>query len=265
MKLNHTIKILIALIFSTYTGTTLCAQTTIKGFVYEDKYRTPLDSVEVYTSSGNKSISKPDGGYSIKVSGIKDSIWFRYNYKNTIKYAIDTIKNPNNFEVRIYLPSYLKQDNILPTVTVETRNYLKDSIFLRNFYSKIFNWKKPSEALGEGVSVTPTGIGVDLDAVVNMFRFGYNKRQEVYHKFALEIEQDRYIDHRFTKEKVETLTGLYDTARDEYMKRYRPTYEELLLMNEIELGRYIQITYKKYIEYKKKQKIEQNIFTNTGN
>ncbi|AYD49170.1 hypothetical protein [Arachidicoccus soli] len=259
MKTYITIKALSIALILCYTSK-LCAQTSVKGYVYEDKYRTPIDSVEVYSYSGNKTISKADGSYIIPVTGLKDSIWFRYNNKNTIKYAIDTIKNTNNFEVRIYLPNYLKQDNILPTVTVETHNYIKDSIFLRNFYSKIFNWKKPSQALGEGVSVTPTGVGVDLDALVNMFRFGYNKRQEVYHKFALQIEQDRYIDHRFTKEKVEALTGLYDTARDEYMKLYRPQYQELLLMNDIELGRYIQITYKKYIKYKQQEKIEDNIF-----
>lgn len=238
------------------------AQTIIKGYVYQDKYRTPLDSVIVYTQSGHLSTTDSTGNYTIRTGGLTDSIWFQFKDKLTHKYPIDTIRNPQNFEVQIYLPKGMVQTpkGYLPTVTVHSRNYYFDSLQLRRDYAKTFDYKKPSEALGESVAVTPTGIGVDMDAVINLFRFGYNKRQLVYQKFALQIEQDRYVDHRFTKKLVEEITGLYDKERDDYMLKYRPEYNALLLMNELQLGKYIQITYKKYLQQKENSKVEKNIF-----
>lgn len=230
--------------------------------MYQDIYWTPLDSVKVFTSSGHRASTDIDGSYHIPITGKTDSIWFYYNNKNTIKYPVDTIKNKQEFEVRILLPYPIFPKGYLPTVTVRARDYYEDSVELRSNYAKIFNWEKPGKALGKSVGVSPQGgIGVDFDQIINLFRFGYNKRQEVYQKFALQIEQDRYIDHRFTRKKIEDLTGLKDKDRDEYMKMYRPTYHELILLNEIELGKYIEITYKKYLEYKKRQKIERGIFT----
>lgn len=236
----------------------------IKGFVYGDNYRNPINDVVVHAQSGAITISQKDGSFLIPVKGIQDSIWFSYNGKNTLKYSIDTIKHPDNFEVRIYLPNYTNTKGYIPTVSVYSRNYQKDSLSLRNDYANIFNRKKPWDAVGDGVAITPTGIGVDLDAVINLFRFGYNKRQYIYQQFALSIEQDRYIDHRFTKEKVEQLTGLQDSSRDDFMKKYRPDYNSLLLMNEIELGRYIQLSFINYQKQILKKEEHQNIFQSSN-
>ena len=128
--------------------TVIFGQITVQGHVYQDKYRTPLDSVIVHTDSGNKGYSDSTGGYKVKVSSIKDSIWFQFRDKITHKYALDTIKNTRDFEVQIYLPKNYVQTpkGYLPTVTVRSRNYYEDSIAFRKDYAKIFNFQKPSEA-----------------------------------------------------------------------------------------------------------------------
>lgn len=238
------------------------AQQLISGYVYQDKYRTPLDSVVVFTQSGNLAKSDSTGRYAIFTNGQRDSIWFKFKDKLTHKYPIDTIRNPENFEVQIYLPKGMRQDakGYLPTVTVHSRSYLADSIQLRKDYAKIFDYKKPGQALGESFGVTESGIGVDINAVVNLFRFGYNKRQQVYQKFALQIEQDRYIRHRFTKKLVEEITGLFDTQRDEYMRQCQPEYKALIMMNDLQLAKYIKTTYDNYINQGKDERIKNNIF-----
>ena len=240
----------------------LYAQKTIQGYVYQDKYRTPLDSVLVYTQSGNISKSDSTGAYQINIYP-KDSIWFQFRDKITHKYPVDTIRDPRNFEVQIYLPKYYVQTpkGYLPTVTVRSKSYYEDSLAFRDDYAKIFNYQKPGKALGESFGVGDNGgVAVDFDQVVNLFRFGYNRRQKVYQKFALDVEQEKYIDHRFTKKLVETITGLYDEARDEYMKACRPTYDQLIMMNDAQLNEYIKLSSSKYFQKKSTDKYEQNIF-----
>src|SRR5690606_14929279 len=92
----------------------------------------------------------------------------------------------------------------LPTVTVHSRTYKEDSLAFRRDYAKIFAYQTPGQALGESFGIGDQGgIGVDINEIVNLFRFGYNKRKKVYYKFAVDIEQDRYIQYRFTKKLVE--------------------------------------------------------------
>ncbi len=224
---------------------------TIKGSVYGNIYRTPIESVEVHSASGSKTMTNSNGEYSIIVNNANDSVWFRFLNKDTKKFPVDTISNPRDFEVRIYLPEYYKFDNELPTVRVTTRNYYQDSVQLRQDYANIFNRRTPWQNLGDGIGTSSAGnggIGIDFDAIIGLFRFGYNRRQEVYQRFALQVEQDRYIDHRFTKQLVEKITGLYDKDRDDYMLKYRPVYNQLLLLNDTQLAQYIEATYKKYTQ-----------------
>lgn len=253
---------LLSILLCTLVVSTGYAQQLVSGYVYQDKYRTPLDSVVVYTQSGNLAKSDSAGRYVIFTNGRRDSIWFQFRDKLTHKYPVDTIRDLENFEVQIYLPKGMHQDRkgYLPTVTVHSRNYLADSIQLRQDYARIFNYKKPGQALGESFGVTGGGIGVDINAIANLFRFGYNKRQQVYQKFALQIEQDRYIRHRFTKKLVEEITGLYDQKRDEYMRQYQPEYKALIMMNDLQLAKYIKITYDKFTHKSTNDKIKNNIF-----
>lgn len=234
----------------------------IQGTVFGNIYRTPVPSVDVFTSSGKTTRTDKNGAYNIPVNSSKDSIWFRFLDKDTKKFPVDTISNPKDFEVRIYLPDYYKFDNELPTVRVTTRDYYKDSVQLRQDYANIFNRKSAWKNLGSSVGPSTAGnggIGVDFDAIIGLFRFGYNHRQELYHKFALQVEEDRYIDHRFTKALVEKITGLYNEERDDYMVKYRPKYAELLSMNDAQLSEYIKASYKKYLKEKSRSGIQQNI------
>jgi len=242
--------------------TALLAQKIVTGHVYQDKFGTPLDSVNVYTQSGFQGKTDSTGAYLIKIMP-RDSIWFQFRDKLTHKYPTDTIKNPHSFEVQIYLPKNYVQTpkGYLPTVTVHSKNYYEDSLQFRQDYAKTFNYQKPGKALGESFGLGDNGgVAVDFDQIINLFRFGYNKRQQVYQKFALDIEQEKYISHRFTKKLVEQVTGLYDDARDEYMQACRPSYERLIKMNDAALVTYIKKTCAAYFHKKSTDKYEQNIF-----
>jgi hypothetical protein len=65
-------------------------------------------------------------------------------------------------------------------------------------------------------------------------------------------EKDKYVEYRFTKRFVQKITRLEGVALQKFMNYCRPSYETVALLNDLELGQYIQ---KKYALYKKKRAI----------
>lgn len=229
-------------------STTLAQQFTLHGTVYNYFDKKPVNAVTVYTSSGNITVTDTLGKYAIQVKNT-DSIWFSYLNKNSIKYAVDTIADPLHFEIALYIDAAW-----LPTVTVYNKNYKLDSLNNRKEYAKIFNFKKPGLHLSSisPSTYTPGGVtvGLDLDALINMFKFRKNREMEKLRERLLQQEQDKYIDHRFTKLFVKRLTHLEGDELSTFMIYYRPNCNALTHMNDIELGYYIEQCYKYYLHSK---------------
>ncbi len=216
----------------------------IQGTVTDFFTKHPLDAVTVQTTAGRAAISDSLGKYSI-VASDKDSIWFSYLTKNTQKYPVDTITNLNNFEVALYVDVAW-----LPNVRVQNRSYKTDSVQNREDYAKIFNFRKPGIRLSssQSQSYVPGGVtvGLDLDELINMFRFRRTRQILAFQRRLLQQEQDKYIDHRFTKHLVTQLTGLKTPSLEAFMVYARPTYDFLTYMNDIELGYYVEQSFNIY-------------------
>ncbi len=167
-----------------------------------------------------------------------------------MKYPADTINNPQNFEVALYVDVAW-----LPEIKVRSSDYKLDSIRNRQDYAKIFNYKKPGLKLSETSpsSYVPGSVtvGLDLDELINVFRFRRNRRLASFQERLLQQEQDKYIDHRFTKLFVRQLTKLDDAELDSFMVYYRPEYFMLIQMNDLELGYYIIQCYRQYLNFGK--------------
>jgi len=222
---------------------------TISGTVYDISARTPIESVMVYSTSGHSTFTDSTGRYSFTVVST-DSIWFRMLNKSTMKFPIDTIKNLSQFDIMIHVRSVE-----LPEVKVKAKNYRLDSIENRNDYAKYFNYRKPALRLSADNNYNPGGIGAgfDLDEIINMFRFKRNRSMEALQRRLVQQEQDHYIDHRYSKNFVIKLTKLKQPQLDDFMNKYRPDYELLKLLNDIELGYYIEKCFDQYKYNLKKQ------------
>lgn len=226
------------------------AQNRIEGKIYDETHYVPIPKVEVMTSSGYRTVTDSIGNYNIQVKGKSDSIWFSYNGKNTLKYPVDTVKYTYQFNVGLSVKSPLANDkHWLTPVTVYTNTYRQDSLANRIAYDKIFHPDKGGFRLGEAPQGT-FGVGIDLDALINSFRFAYNKRQEMYKQNIIEEEQYQYVNHRFTKKLVSDLTQLDSSDLDIFMKEYRPDYYSLTLMNDIAFGKYIENAKNAYLARK---------------
>lgn len=231
-------KLLLLLFIITCFLSTVTGQTKLSGTVYDYFSKRPLDGVTIGTTNGKFAISDSTGKFAIPISE-KDSVWFSFLSKKTLKYPIDTISDLSNFEIALYVDA-----KWLPEVRVQNRNYTQDSLSNRNEYAKVFNFRKPNISI---VSASPSNYtpgavtaGLDINELINMFRFRRNRQLLTMQERLVQQEQDKYINHRFTKYLVSKLTSLKENALDSFMTISRPSYDLLLTMNELELGYYIE-------------------------
>jgi len=215
---------------------------TISGGVYDISAKNPIEAVAVLSTSGNGTLTDSLGKYHITVKWT-DSIWFSMLGKTTMKFSLDTISNLDQFNIMIHL-----KVADLPEVKVRSRNYHQDSVENRKEYAKVFNFRKPTFRLSENRNYNPGGVsvGFDLQEIINIFRFKRNKSLAALQKRLLQQEQDKYIDYRFNKSFVRKLTKLQLTQLDVFMNKYRPDYEFLKTVNELELGYYIEKCFEQY-------------------
>lgn len=210
----------------------LSAQYTVKGTVYDSSRTYPLEAVSVMTSSGKFTTTSAAGAYTINV-GEKDSIWFSYLGKPTIKFPVLKINDVNQFDIALKVPI-----NVLKGVTVRPRNYREDSLQFRNDYRKGFDFQRPNvETL---TSIGPNGAGIDINELIRVFQFRKNKSMALFQKRLLRQEQDRFIDHRFNKALVLRLTGLTGEEQELFMNMFRPSYEFSLYTSDYDFQEYIK-------------------------
>ena len=213
MMRNITFRANILLLFLILLCRISVAQVVIKGTVYDKQARFGVPNVSVLSTSGIGTITDTLGHYSIKVPN-NDSIYFSYLGKSTEKFLVNRL--PPEQPLDISLPVSV---DMLPSVTVKQPSYHMDSLANRLENKKIFDYE--SEYLN-----TPGGfgIGVSFEAIFNAKKMA---RLERFRGFLIRQEQDKYVDHRFSKALVRRITGLTSPALDSFMIEYRPSYETL--------------------------------------
>lgn len=216
------------------------AQIRISGTVYDITRIQPLPAVSILSSSGTGTVTDSNGHYSLMVLP-KDSIWFSYLNKSTPKYAVATIGNYGNFDISLHVPvTELREVRVLP------RNYKIDSLQNRIDYAKVFDYRKPGLRINSAPYSGQPGVGLDLNELIGMFQFRKNKRMLAFQQRLITEEQEKYIDHRFSKALVKKITGATGKTQDDFMKRYRPSYEFVTSASDYDLAEYIKLAYENY-------------------
>jgi hypothetical protein len=225
-------------------GQVMAQQITIHGTVF-NMYRTkPLEAVSVMCTSGAGTATDSNGNYYIVVRP-EDSIYFSYLGRSTIKYPVLTINSYSSFDIALHVdPTTLKEISVMP------RNYRMDSLQNRKDYARIFDFRKPGLKLTEPTS-GGLGVGVDLDELINVFRFQRTRRLQAFQQRLIEEEQDKFIDHRFSPSVVIRVTHLQPPELDTFMIRYRPSYSFCQRASDYELMDYIKLAYEDYLNDKK--------------
>jgi hypothetical protein len=94
--------------------------------------------------------------------------------------------------------------------------------------------------------------GLDIDELINIFRFRRNKMNLVFQKRLIEEEQDKYVNYKFNNTLIKRVTGLSGVLLDKYKLLYTPSYEFLIIATELEFYEYILNTAS---QFKKKEGI----------
>ena len=217
--------------------------------MYDSSRIYPLEAVTVLSTSGKGTFTNSMGGYEIDVRE-KDSVWFSYLGKPTMKFSVLKMTDPLHFDIALHI-----NVTVLKGVTVMPRDYRLDSIQNRRDYAKVFDFERPKLRPTMGGGAGGVGVGFDLDEIIRMFQFRRNKNMLKFQERLVGQEHEKFIDHRFNKQLVRRLTNLNSENLDSFMVIYRPTYQFTLLASDYEFQSYIKKCYEyfKATEARKKK------------
>jgi hypothetical protein len=211
----------------------------IKGTVYDSSHLNPLEAVSVLCTCGTGTVTNSEGNYEITV-GEKDSIWFSYLNKPTVKFPVLKIYNTLAFDISLKVSV-----TVLKEVKIRPRNYKQDSMQNRLDYAKGFNYQKPKIR-----GLTPEygqGAGFDLDNIIQMFHFRQNRSMLAFQRRLVEEEHDKFIDHRFNKALVRRLTLADSASLEKFMLLYRPSFAFTQWANDYDFQEYIKTAYSNFL------------------
>jgi hypothetical protein len=222
------------------------AQFSVSGTVYDSTKLNLVEGVKVQTTKGVIAFTDTLGKYTLPIVDIKDSIFFTYKNKSTPKYPVQTINDPNQFNIQLHLKVKGKYTT-LQEVVVKGNSYKQDSIENRERYAKAFKHRSGHV----GSSVSPTGgVGLDINDLINLFRFRRNKQLKAFRNRLEREEREKYVNYRFNKTLVTRITALKGDSLNTYMIRYRPDYEFTSLCDEIAMNEYIILAWYHFTKQK---------------
>lgn len=231
MKLKASNRI-VFLLFLLLGNLASSAQYKVKGTVYDSSRQYRIQAVTVLSTSGGITITDSMGRYQINV-GEQDSVWFSYLGKPTPRYAVLKMPDVTQFDIALQLKTVVMEE-----VKIRSRSYRMDSIQNRLDYAKVFDYKKVS--FGSLTSIGPSGAGIDIAELIRLFQFRKNKSMLKFQERLIEQEKERYIDHLFNKTLVKKLTALDGEMLEQFMIKYRPSYEFAIATGEYDFQLYIK-------------------------
>ena len=231
-------RLLFLCLFSLVVATSASAQYKLQGTVYDSSRTFPVEAVSVLSTSGRGAVTNAAGAYTLEVSD-KDSVWFSYLGKPTMKFAVATIRDLSQFDLSLKVPV-----KTLAEVRLRPRDYRQDSIQNRIDYAKAFDFRRPN--IGSMTSIGPTGAGIDINELIRVFQFRKNRSTMAFQKRLIQQEQDKYIDYKFNKGLVRRLTELSGEELDSFMIAYRPPYELALYASDYDFQAYIKESYRDF-------------------
>lgn len=221
-----------------------------------------LNKVEIKNNKG--SITYPDlsGSYQLRI--IKgDTIRFYYKQKLIDAYIYNNAsKNPRH-DVTVDLDESIHGGHELEAVKVYGKDYGSDSAYRRYLYEDQYNYKDPKLTTGDNQwaeyvyvmgekmqlnSMDKKFSLLDIQSLIHVFSFKKRNKRKRDQRFAMQAEQEAYIRRRLRKDLIEKYGHIHnEDSLNVFIKRYRPSYDELKKMSDFEMCQYIAVKAKLYI------------------
>ncbi|RZL60355.1 MAG: hypothetical protein EOO93_14295 [Pedobacter sp.] len=225
----------------------------ISGQVLDDISRIPIENAVV--KYGNEvSITSSTGKFSfLKNPSI------RILKINKLGYEEKELSLINNFKDVIVLLRSVAI-NLNDVTIYSKRDYLKDSLQIREDFAKVFAYKDPSikdvlvkkglryKTPGSNLVSNSTSSILSLDVLRTIGLLTKNKNSlSKLKKVQLKDEETNYINNRFSPEKISDITKLEDDSLNNFIEIYRPSAAEIRKMNDYEILMYVKRSYVDFI------------------
>ncbi|MES1223308.1 MAG: hypothetical protein ABUT20_47880 [Bacteroidota bacterium] len=237
-KYTHTLFTALIILLLLAVNSSFAQTFKLKGTVYDSSRIYPLEAVTVLTTAGKGTLTNSEGHYEVDVT-LNDSVWFSYLNKPTIKFPVAKVSDFTQFDLSLKV-----NITVLKEVKVMPRNYKLDSIRNRIEYEKVFNFHRPN--ISSLVDVGATGAGINIDELIRVFQFRKNRNMEKFQARLEEQEQDKFVEHRFSKALVRRLTQLDGSALDSFMMIYKPSFEFTAISSDYDFQTYIKDAFEKF-------------------
>jgi hypothetical protein len=166
--------------------------------------------------------------------------------------------------IPVLLTIYLQQTSILlQNVLVRLkRNPKIDSIRLRKQFAEVFNYQQP-KFKDLFITVDPykyvpynyidaPNSTADIVSINLLSVIGYLERNKDHtsklQRVLVKDEETEYVDRRFSKQKISTLTNLEGDSLIDFMADYRPEIKQVKKMSDYDLILYIRASYADFIK-----------------
>ncbi|RWY57275.1 peptidase associated/transthyretin-like domain-containing protein [Mucilaginibacter gilvus] len=208
----------------------------VTGKLIDKDTRLPMRYSFIASKSGT-AFTDANGTFMLKICNIFDTIRINTMGYKSFKLAA---ANWGNFTRTIELEAKYIQ---LGEVTIKAKkNYHKDSVALRQEYSKQFNFRGPRfNEIVRMPSASMPFAGITID-VGNLFRAINKKNSRDYklQQVLLRDERESHVSARFTKTLVAGITKLQGDSLENFISSYRPTAAELDKLSDYDLIQYVK-------------------------
>lgn len=205
-----------------YSGIPLRA-TVITGDVTDTDSRQPVPGVTIHNvHSGLTAWSDSTGNFSIHAES-GELIEFTHAGYKIARFRVPHGHIPPYFKIILQKGPESLSELLAGS---EYRDYRTDSITYRELYKKALEFPEL------------TG----LAAIRHPFSAMSKRNRQIwaFQKEYTLFEQQKYVDYTFNEQLVQQLTGLQGDSLRYYLRRFRPSYEQLRSMNEYTFYRYIK-------------------------
>ncbi len=214
------------------------AQVTVTGVV-SDTNRLVLPYATVTNlKTGKHSVTDQGGFYRISASR-GDRLTVSFVGYNSDTVTVTAASGDQTINIKMTVTSkFLKGVDI----SAKYSPYQLDSIARREQYGYILDL--PNQPLAGGN--TPQGAGIVFSPITRFSKKEKQKRQ--FKENYVKMEEEKYIDYRFTPVLVNRVTGLSGDSLQHFMRDNYPTYDQMRGMDTNDLYYWITDKYKSWIK-----------------
>ncbi|PWU04183.1 MAG: hypothetical protein C5B52_01920 [Bacteroidetes bacterium] len=234
-------------IFSCLLSSSGFSQNILNGRVLDKNSDRVVIAATIMNVTRNR-ISQSDQGGNYRIfAGIGDKVVF-----SSAGYKSDTFSVT---EGSLFSPFdiFLERNTIsLEEVKVgELSSYQLDSISRREEFEDFLNKRNTKLVGGKGNAPTD-GFGVAFSPISFFSKKETDERR--FRKNFPKMEEEAYIDYRFSREYVQNITKLSGDSLQQFMILYRPSYKLCRASGKADMLLYVNDKYKEFISPNKKKK-----------